>query len=192
MEIEKFDIPNVVLIKPSVFEDSRGYFYESYNKNKFKEVGILDDFVQSNQSLSQKGVLRGLHFQIPPHAQSKLVRVIKGAVLDVAVDIRKNSPTYVKHVSFVLNEHNKHMLYIPEGFAHGFLTLENDTIFSYKCGNFYNKESEGGIMWNDKDLGINWNFSSPLLSDKDNLNVSFGEFNSPFEYNILSVLNEKH
>jgi dTDP-4-dehydrorhamnose 3,5-epimerase len=192
MEIEKFDIPNVVLIKPSVFEDSRGYFYESYNKNKFKEVGILDDFVQSNQSLSQKGVLRGLHFQIPPHAQSKLVRVIKGAVLDVAVDIRKNSPTYGKHVSFVLNEHNKHMLYIPEGFAHGFLTLENDTIFSYKCGNFYNKESEGGIMWNDKDLGINWNFSSPLLSDKDNLNVSFGEFNSPFEYNILSVLNEKH
>jgi len=137
MEIEKFDIPNVVLIKPSVFEDSRGYFYESYNKNKFKEVGILDDFVQSNQSLSQKGVLRGLHFQIPPHAQSKLVRVIKGAVLDVAVDIRKNSPTYGKHVSFVLNEHNKHMLYIPEGFAHGFLTLENDTIFSYKCGNFY-------------------------------------------------------
>ena len=117
---------------------------------------------------------------------------ILNSILSDAYPICLEMSRQKKHVSFVLNEHNKHMLYIPEGFAHGFLTLENDTIFSYKCGNFYNKESEGGIMWNDKDLGINWNFSSPLLSDKDNLNVSFGEFNSPFEYNILSVLNEKH
>jgi len=180
MEIEHFSIPTIALIKPTVFEDSRGYFFESYSKKKFIEAGIHDDFVQSNQSLSQKGVLRGLHFQIPPFAQSKLVRVIKGSVLDVAVDIRKNSPTYGEHVSLLLSEKNKYMLYIPEGFAHGFLTLENETIFSYKCGNAYNKEAERGIIWNDKQLKIDWNISKPILSSKDELNVSFNDFETPF------------
>ena len=184
MEIEHFFIPTIALIKPTVFEDSRGYFFESYNKNMFIEAGIIDDFVQSNQSLSQKGVLRGLHFQNPPFAQSKLVRVIKGAVLDVAVDIRKNSPTYGKHVSLILSEQNKYMLYVPEGFARGFLTLEDNTIFSYKCGNVYNKEAEFGIIWDDKDLGIDWSISSPLLSNKDKLNVSFRDFESPFDYKL--------
>jgi dTDP-4-dehydrorhamnose 3,5-epimerase len=191
MEIEHFSIPTIALIKPTVFEDSRGYFFESYSKNKFIEAGIHDDFVQSNQSLSQKGVLRGLHFQIPPFAQSKLVRVIKGSVLDVAVDIRKNSPTYGEHISLVLSEHNKHMLYIPEGFAHGFLTLEDETIFSYKCGNVYSKESERGIMWNDKQLAIDWNITNPILSAKDELNVSFIDFESPFDYKLLNSMNGK-
>jgi dTDP-4-dehydrorhamnose 3,5-epimerase len=191
MEIEHFSIPNIALIKPTIFEDSRGYFFESYSKNKFKEAGIIDDFVQSNQSLSQKGVLRGLHFQIPPFAQSKLVRVIKGSVLDVAVDIRKNSPTYGEHISLVLSEQNKYVLYIPEGFAHGFLTLEDETIFSYKCGNAYNKESERGIMWNDKHLGIEWNIINPILSAKDELNVSFVDFESPFDYKLQNSLNGK-
>jgi dTDP-4-dehydrorhamnose 3,5-epimerase len=182
MEIENFEIPNIVLIKPSVFEDSRGYFFESYNKNKFLEAGITDDFVQSNQSLSQKGVLRGLHFQMPPFAQSKLVRVIKGEVLDIAVDIRKNSPTYGKHISVILSEENKNILYVPEGFAHGFLTLKDDTIFSYKCGNVYNKEAERGIMWNDSQLNIDWKIAEPLLSPKDMVNVSFKDFESPFNF----------
>ena len=191
MEIEHFSIPTIALIKPTVFEDSRGYFFESYSKRKFIEAGIHDDFVQSNQSLSQKGVLRGLHFQIPPFAQSKLVRVIKGSVLDVAVDVRKNSPTYGEHISLVLSEHNKHMLYIPEGFAHGFLTLEDETIFSYKCGNVYNKEAERGIMWNDKNLAIDWNITNPILSAKDELNVSFIDFESPFDYEQLYSMNGK-
>lgn len=191
MEIEHFSIPTIALIKPTVFEDSRGYFFESYSKRKFIEAGIHDDFVQSNQSLSQKGVLRGLHFQIPPFAQSKLVRVIKGSVLDVAVDVRKNSPTYGEHISLVLSEHNKHMLYIPEGFAHGFLTLEDETIFSYKCGNVYNKEAERGIMWNDKNLAIDWNITNPILSAKDELNVSFIDFESPFDYEPLYSMNGK-
>jgi len=192
MEIEHFEIPDLALIKPAIFEDSRGYFFESYSKNKFFDAGITDDFVQSNQSLSQRGVLRGLHFQLPPFAQSKLVRVIKGAVLDVAVDIRKNSPTYGKHVSVILNEQNKHLLYVPVGFAHGFLTLENNTIFSYKCGNIYDKDSERGIMWNDRDLRIMWNIAAPLLSPKDNLNVAFQDFESPFDFNLLTLLNGKH
>ena len=191
MEIEHFSIPTIALIKPTVFEDSRGYFFESYSKRKFIEAGIHDDFVQSNQSLSQKGVLRGLHFQIPPFAQSKLVRVIKGSVLDVAVDVRKNSPTYGEHISLVLSEHNKHMLYIPEGFAHGFLTLEDETIFSYKCGNVYNKEAERGIMWNDKNLAIDWNITNPILSAKDELNFSFIDFESPFDYEPLYSMNGK-
>jgi len=192
MEIVRFEIPDVALVKPAVFEDSRGYFFESYSKKKFNDAGIIDNFVQSNQSLSQKGVLRGLHFQFPPYAQSKLVRVIKGAVLDIAVDIRKNSPTYGKHISVILNELNKHLLYIPVGFAHGFLTLENNTIFSYDCGNVYNKDSERGIMWNDSDLGIMWNIEEPLLSEKDNLNIAFQDFKSPFDFNLITASNGKH
>ena len=173
-------IPNLVLIQPSVFEDSRGHFFESYNKELFTTCGITIEFLQDNQSLSQKGVLRGLHFQNPPYAQAKLVRVITGAVLDVAVDIRRNSPTYGKHVAEILSSKNKAMLYIPEGFAHGFLVLEDNTIFSYKCSNTYNKKSEEGILWSDTDLNINWGISNPSLSEKDKNARRFKEFESKF------------
>lgn len=166
MRVELFEIPDLKLIHPAVFEDPRGYFFESYNFDRFSEAGIEDHFVQDNQSLSQTGVLRGLHFQVGEFAQSKLVRVIKGAVLDVAVDIRKGSPTYGKHLAVELNEKNKLMLYVPIGFAHGFLTLSDDTIFTYKCGSVYNKSSEMGIMWNDPELMIDWKVENPLLSEK--------------------------
>jgi dTDP-4-dehydrorhamnose 3,5-epimerase len=182
MKFELLEIPDLILIHPLVFEDARGYFFESFNKNNFTEAGITEEFVQDNQSLSQPGVLRGLHFQTGVFAQSKLVRVIKGAVLDVAVDIRRGSPTYGKHFSVELNETNKLMLYIPVGFAHGFLTLADNTIFSYKCGNVYNKASENGIMWDDPDLNIHWNVTHPILSDKDKNNENFSSFISPFDF----------
>ncbi len=180
MEIITTAIPDVKLIKPRVFEDSRGYFFEAYNENVFKEAGLPVEYKQDNQSKSQKDVLRGLHFQNPPHAQGKLVRVIKGAVLDVAVDIRKNSPTYGKHVSTILSEQNKLMMYIPEGFAHGFTTLENQTIFFYKCTALFNKDAEGVILWNDVDLGIDWNVNEPILSERDKKGVPFKKFESNF------------
>ncbi|MCB9335046.1 MAG: dTDP-4-dehydrorhamnose 3,5-epimerase [Flavobacteriales bacterium] len=180
MEIKELELKGVFLIKPKVFEDDRGYFYESYNKKIFKENGIDVSFVQDNQSLSHRGVLRGLHFQKPPFAQGKLIRVIKGSVLDVAVDIRKESPTYGKYIAVELSEKNKNMLYISEGFAHGFLTLENDTIFAYKCTQLYNKESEDSILWNDSNLNVNWGVSNPILSEKDTLATKFSEFISPF------------
>ncbi len=182
MKIETLSIPGLLVISPRVFEDPRGYFFESYSKQAFIEAGITDDFVQSNQSLSQKGVLRGLHFQNPPHAQSKLVRVIKGSVLDVAVDIRTGSPTYGQHFSILLSEQNKTMFYVPAGFAHGFLTLEDNTIFSYNCGNYYNKSAEEGLLWNDSDLNIHWNIDAPVLSEKDTQNIRFKSFSSPFIY----------
>lgn len=180
MKISPTPIPDLLIVQPKVFEDTRGYFYESYSKALFQQHRINEDFVQDNQSLSQAGVLRGLHFQNPPYAQGKLVRVIKGAILDVAVDIRKNSPTYGKHYSLELNETNKTMLWIPTGFAHGFLTLENETIFAYKCTNYYNKASEGCIMWNDTDLAINWGIEAPNLSEKDKTGIAFKEFKSLF------------
>lgn len=180
MEVIETKIKDLLIIKPKVFADARGYFFESYNETVFKQNGIVANFVQDNQSLSSAGVLRGLHFQAPPHDQGKLVRVITGAVLDVAVDIRKNSPTYGQHVSIELTEENKTMFYIPSGFAHGFLTLRDNTIFSYKCTNVYNKTSEGCVLWNDSDLNINWNVSNPILSDKDLVGTPFKEFNSPF------------
>ena len=167
MEVIKTAIPDVLIIKPAVYGDDRGYFFESYQHEKLKKAGIGVSFVQDNESCSQKGVLRGLHFQKPPCAQGKLVRVIKGAVLDVAVDIRKSSPTYGKWVSMELTGENKWICWIPEGFAHGFITLENDTIFSYKCTNYYDKASESAIRWNDPQLEINWGITHPLLSEKD-------------------------
>ncbi len=182
MNFEINSISGLCVITPRVFDDPRGYFFESYSKKSFVEAGITGDFVQSNQSLSQKGVLRGLHFQAPPHAQSKLVRVIQGSVLDVAVDVRKNSPTYGQHFSIVLSAENKKMFYVPVGFAHGFLTLEDNTIFSYKCGNYYNKASEQGILWNDTTLNIDWGINDPILSEKDMENSSFLNFKSPFIY----------
>lgn len=180
MIIEQTGIEGLFIIKPRVFEDERGYFFESYNKEDFIAKGVKVDFVQDNQSMSNAGVLRGLHFQQPPYAQAKLVRVIKGAVLDVVVDIRKKSETYGKHYALELNEKNKWMMLIPEGFAHGFLTLQDQTIFSYKCSSGYNKDSEGAILWNDSDLDIPWGIETPVLSPKDKLASPFKNFLTPF------------
>jgi len=187
MEIIKTGIEGLLIIKPKVFEDARGYFFESYNKNVFVKHGIDVDFKQDNQSKSKKGVLRGLHLQNPPHAQGKLVIVVKGAVLDVGVDIRKGSPTYGKWESCMLTEQNKTMFWIPAGFAHGFITLEDDTIFSYKCTETYSPESEQVINWDDPDLNINWqlerwDISQAILSERDvKRALSFRDFDSPFK-----------
>lgn len=170
MIVEETYLKGCYIITPRVFEDERGYFFENFNKKIFeKEIGIITNFVQDNESKSNKGVLRGLHFQTGKHAQSKLVRVSKGKVLDVCVDIRKGSSTFGKYLSVILDDKTHKQLYIPKGFAHGFLVLEDDTIFSYKCDDFYNKDAEGGIIYNDKDLNIDWNFAEDLLiiSDKD-------------------------
>jgi dTDP-4-dehydrorhamnose 3,5-epimerase len=180
MEVIETPLKGLVVLKPKVFEDSRGYFFESYNQNAFIQAGLNLNFVQDNQSLSQKGVLRGLHFQNQPHAQGKLVRVITGAVLDIAVDIRKNSPTYGQWFGIELTASNKWMMFIPEGFAHGFETLEDNTIFSYKCTNFYNKASEGCLLWNDPNIGINWKLDNPLLSEKDLEGTLIKNFSSLF------------
>jgi dTDP-4-dehydrorhamnose 3,5-epimerase len=180
MQIQTTPIEGLLIIQPQIFEDPRGYFYESYNKQKFSEAGIDFEFIQDNQSLSQKGIIRGLHFQAPPFEQGKLVRVIQGAVKDVVVDIRKNSPTFGQHFSIVLTAQNKTMFFIPPGFAHGFETLEEDTIFLYKCTNVYNKESEGGLLWNDPFLNINWQNNDPLISDKDKILPTFKNLISPF------------
>lgn len=180
MEVKSTPIPDLYIIQPRVFEDDRGYFFESYSKAEFTKHGIDVDFVQDNQSLSQKGVLRGLHFQNPPFAQGKLVRAIKGSIFDVAVDIRKTSPTYGQHFDIELTEKNRTMLWIPPGFAHGFLTLEDNTIFSYKCSNVYNKESEGSIVWNDSNLAIKWGINNPTLSEKDKIGPLFRDFKSMF------------
>ncbi len=181
MQIETTPIEGLLIIKPKVFFDPRGYFFENYNQKTFEEAGLGNlYFVQDNQSLSQAGILRGLHFQAPPHQQGKLVRVIKGAALDVVVDVRKNSPTYGQHYKLELTEENFLMFWIPPGFAHGFLTLKDDTIFCYKCTGLYNKESEMGILWNDPQLNIDWGITDPILSDKDKENSSFQNFNSPF------------
>ena len=181
MEIVETRIPDLYVVKPTVFKDHRGYFFESYNKEAFLRSGIDQNFVQDNESKSAKGVLRGLHFQKPPFAQGKLVRVIKGAVRDVAVDLRKSSPTYGQWASIDLTEDNKWMYWVPPGFAHGFVTLEDDTVFFYKCTNVYNKSSEGSIRWDDPDLNIDWGVENPLLSDKDKVSPLFKDFVTPFK-----------
>lgn len=173
MEVIKTALDGVMIIEPKVFADSRGYFFESYNKQRFNEATGLDiDFVQDNQSKSCYGVLRGLHFQKPPYAQSKLVRCVRGRVLDVAVDIRKSSPTFAKYVAVELTEDNHRQLFIPHGFAHGFAVLSDIAVFQYKCDNFYHKESEGAIAWNDPEINIDWTipFEDVILSDKDKVN----------------------
>ncbi|TWJ00069.1 dTDP-4-dehydrorhamnose 3,5-epimerase [Mucilaginibacter frigoritolerans] len=182
MKITKTAIEGLLIVEPRIFNDDRGYFYESYNKNKFVEAGINVDFVQDNQSFSHKGAVRGLHGQADPFAQGKLVRVISGRVLDVAVDIRKNSATYGKHISVELSGENKLLFWIPRGFLHGFATLEDNTIFTYKVNNLYDKESEIGVIWNDADLGIDWGISKNeiLLSPKDEVLPAFKDFVSPF------------
>lgn len=159
-------IEGLYIIEPTVFGDERGFFVESYNKNDFIELGISDEFVQDNHSKSKKGVLRGLHFQTK-FSQGKLVRVIKGSVYDVAVDLRKDSKTFGKHFGLELSAENKRMFFIPKDFAHGFLTLEEDTEFTYKCTDFYHPEYDSGIMWNDKDINIDWNFEKYNLQEKD-------------------------
>jgi len=170
MIVEETKLKGCFILEPTVFKDSRGYFFESFNQQKFNEsIGLNINFIQDNESFSVNGTLRGLHYQKGEFAQAKLVRVIKGNVLDVAVDIRKESPTFGEHISLELSEENKKQLFIPRGFAHGFIVLSDTAIFSYKCDNFYNKESEGGIIYNDKDLNIDWKLdeSELIFSEKD-------------------------
>jgi dTDP-4-dehydrorhamnose 3,5-epimerase len=173
-------IQGVVILEPVVYGDDRGYFFESFKAEVIKSMGIPDNFVQDNESLSGKGVLRGLHFQEPPYAQGKLVRVVTGAVLDVAVDLRKDSKTYGQYIAIELNESNKKMVWIPEGFAHGFLTLRDKTIFQYKCTRYYRPEAEGSIRWNDPELSIDWGIEKPVVSEKDQKAPRFSTFISPF------------
>lgn len=177
MEITSTPLQGLMIIQPNIFKDDRGYFFESYNKKVFEDASLDLNFVQDNQSLSEKDTLRGLHFQLSPYKQGKLVSVIRGAAQDVVVDIRKNSPTYGKHFSIILNEDNKTCLWVPIGFAHGFLALEDNTILSYKCTEFYNQESEGGIIWNDESLNIKWLCENPKLSKKDKLQQQFKNLN---------------
>ena len=179
MILEKTNIEDIILLTPRVYEDERGYFMESYNQKKV-EILIKDRFVQDNESESHKNVLRGLHFQLPPHAQSKLIRVIKGSILDVAVDMRKESGTYGKHFKHILSGDNKKQLYIPVGFAHGFLSLEDNTILNYKCSDYYDANTEASILWNDPDLAIDWGIDDPILAEKDQLAQNFITFENPF------------
>ena len=184
MKFSKTTIHGVVIIEPSVFSDNRGYFLESFNKKNFEDNISKINFVQDNESKSSRGVLRGLHFQTPPFAQAKLVRCIKGSVLDVAVDIRKGSPTYGKHVSIELSEFNKKQLYIPRGFAHGYSVLSESAIFAYKVDNIYAPECDAGILWKDQVLNIQWgvNNDDVLISEKDSKLPSFSDFESPFTF----------
>jgi len=173
MKITTTAIEGVVILEPKVFGDERGYFFESFSQREFEEKVCKTTFVQDNESSSRYGVLRGLHFQKPPHAQAKLVRVVKGKVLDIAVDIRKGSPTFGHHVSIELSGENKRQLFIPRGFAHGFAVLSDEVVFQYKCDNYYVPHSEGGILWNDPALGIDWKLPEEdvILSEKDKKNV---------------------
>ena len=177
MKAEKIDLEGIIVFTPDIYSDHRGYFFESFNAAQFRELSGLDiSFVQDNESFSSSGVLRGLHYQIPPHEQGKLIRVIQGSVLDVAVDIRENSDTLGQYFMFELSDKNKKQVFIPPGFAHGFLTLSETAIFSYKCTNFYNKDSESGILYNDKSLNIDWKTGKNkfILSEKDLLLPVFG------------------
>ena len=180
MKVQQTGFEGLYTIQPSVFEDKRGFFFESWNKQKFRDQGLDSDFVQDNQSMSAANVLRGLHFQLPPWEQGKLVQVIQGSALDVVVDLRKDQPTFGKNYKIVLTAKEKNMLWIPPGFAHGFLTLEDNTLFFYKCTQLYNKESERAIAWNDPLLNIDWGKENPIVSDKDNAAMNFRDFNSPF------------
>ncbi len=185
MEVIKTKIEGVLIIEPRVFGDDRGYFFESFNAREFAEKTNLQvNFVQDNESMSHYGVVRGLHFQLPPYAQSKLVRVVKGRVLDIAVDIREGSPTYGKHVSVELTEDNHRQFFMGKGFAHGFSVLSDVAIFQYKCDAFYAPQSEGAIAWNDPDLAIDWCIPADkvILSEKDKKHPFLRDFRSPFKY----------
>lgn len=182
MKITETSIKGLLMIEPQIFGDERGYFFESYSKTKFAENGINIDFVQDNQSFSHKGAIRGLHAQAAPHAQAKLVRVIQGRVLDVAVDVRKDSPTYGKYETIELSGDNQLQFLIPEGVLHGFATLEDNTIFAYKVNNYYSKECEVGVKWNDPTLAINWGIAEQdaIISPKDTVLPEFAGLVSPF------------
>lgn len=182
MNVIKTSIAGVFIIEPKIFKDQRGYFFESYNQLSLEKMGINYTFVQDNQSKSTYGVIRGLHFQRPPYAQTKLLRVVQGKIIDIAVDIRKNSPTYGQHVAVELSDNNFKQLLIPEGFAHGFSVLSETATVQYKCTNFYHPESEGGIMFDDIDLNINWGIplDEAVISEKDLKHTSFKDFETPF------------
>ena len=182
MNFIKTKIKDLLIVEPKIWKDDRGYFFESYNKRNFNEADINASFVQDNQSLSQKGTLRGLHAQSGEHAQGKLVRVIKGRVIDVAVDIRKSSETYGQHLAVELSEVNQLLFWVPPGFLHGFVTLEDDTIFTYKVTGLYDKNSEIGVIWNDPELNIDWGISAEeiILSEKDKVLPFFKDLDSPF------------
>lgn len=186
MNVIKTDIEGVVVIEPRVFDDARGYFFESYSKRRFDEAVRPVEFVQDNESMSTRGVIRGLHFQRPPFSQSKLVRCVRGAVLDVVVDIRRGSPTYGRHVAVELTGANRRQLFVPRGFAHGFAVLSDEAVFQYKCDNYYHPESEGGISIADRSLGINWRIdpAEAILSEKDLRNPMFSDFESPFDITV--------
>lgn len=186
MNIVKTDIPEVVIVEPKVFGDNRGYFFESFSERDFAAAVREVKFVQDNESLSCYGVLRGLHFQKPPHAQSKLVRVVKGRVLDVAVDIRKGSPTFGKYVAVELSEENHRQLFIPRGFAHGFAVLSEEAVFQYKCDDYYAPSSEGAIAWNDPDLDIDWKLPADkvILSPKDMNHTTMKDSTDLFDYTV--------
>ena len=189
MNVIKTEIEGLLILEPKIFGDSRGYFYESYNKQRFEEVtGLNINFVQDNQSKSCYGVLRGLHFQKPPYAQSKLVRCVKGQILDISVDIRKSSPTFGKYIAVELNENNHRQLFIPHGFAHGFSVLTETAVFQYKCDNFYAPQADDGISILDQSLGIDWRIpvEKAILSEKDTRHLLLRDFDSPFEYNVES------
>ncbi len=181
MQAEKFNIQGPVLFTPRVFADERGHFFESYSRQFFVDQGVDFDFLQDNQSLSHKNTLRGLHFQAPPFDQGKLVRVSRGKVIDIIVDIRKSSPTFGQNISVELSDTNFKQLWVPPGFAHGFSVLEDFTIFQYKCTKYYEKSSEGGLHFNDPALGLNWGVSNPIVSEKDLLLPYFKDFYSPFD-----------
>ena len=185
MNVLKTKIDGVVIIEPRLFRDERGYFFESFSEREFCEKVMPIHFVQDNESKSSYGVLRGLHFQKPPHAQSKLVRVIKGAVLDVAVDIRRGSPTFGRYVAVELTGENKRQFFVPRGFAHGFSVLSGEAVFQYKCDNFYAPQSEGAIAWDDPDIGIDWRLAPEevLLSPKDSAHPRLKEAPELFDYN---------
>lgn len=182
MEVIKTNIEGVIIVEPRIFKDGRGYFFESFSQREFEEKVCKTTFVQDNESKSSYGVVRGLHFQKPPFAQSKLVRVIKGAVLDVAVDIRKGSPTFGQYVSVELTGENHRQFFIPRGFAHGFSVLSEEVIFQYKCDNFYSPQSEGAIAWNDSDLNIDWRIpvEEVVLSEKDSKHPKLKDWQSVF------------
>ena len=186
MEVIKTAIEGVLIIEPKIWGDDRGYFFESYSARDFAaKTGLDITFVQDNESKSRYGVLRGLHFQYPPYTQSKLVRVINGRVLDVAVDIRKGSPTYGKYVSCELTAENHRQFFVPKGMAHGFVVLSEEAVFQYKCDEFYHPEAEGAIAWDDKELGIQWPIPAAdvVLSEKDKHHPLLKDFDTPFSYN---------
>lgn len=185
MNVIKTNIKDVLILEPKVFTDSRGYFFESYSKKILDDIVGKIEFVQDNESCSSRGVMRGLHFQRPPYAQAKLVRCVRGSVLDVAIDIRKGSPTYGHHVTCLLTEHNHRQFFIPRGFAHGFAVLSDTAVFQYKCDNYYHPEADGGISILDPTLSIDWgiDIAQAILSDKDTKHPLLKDFESPFDFN---------